>query len=68
MWFIEFFLPKHYQEVEHLIVVIGIKKSHYFIKVTAEMKEDVMIWLRFLENYNGQTPFPSAVWSTNEAF
>ena len=26
-----------------------------------------MVWLGFLENYNGQTPFPSAVWSTNEA-
>jgi hypothetical protein len=31
------------------------------------MKDDIMAWLGFLETYNGQTPFPSAVWSTKEA-
>jgi hypothetical protein len=31
------------------------------------MKDDIMVWFGFLETYNGQAPFPSAVWSTNEA-
>ena len=31
------------------------------------MKEDMRVWLHFLQNYNGYTPFPSQIWSTNES-
>jgi hypothetical protein len=61
------FLPKLYQEVEHLIVVFTTPQSVLFIKVTAEMRDDIMVWVGFLETYNCHTPFPSAVWSPNEA-
>ena len=46
---------------------LGVKKSHHFIKVTHGMKEDMRVWLHFLQNYNGYTPFPSQIWFTNES-
>ena len=45
----------------------GIKKSHHFIRVTQNLKADAMIWLEFLDHFNGFTPFPSLVWSDNES-
>ena len=33
----------------------GIKKSYHFIRLRVEDKEDLKIWLHFLDNYNGVT-------------
>lgn len=30
------------------------------------MKKDVCVWLDFLENFNGKTPFPELIWSNND--
>ena len=31
----------------------GIQKEHHHIKLTNEIKEDLRMWLQFLENFNG---------------
>lgn len=46
---------------------IGIKKSYFLIRVTNSIKEDARVWLQFIENYNGKTPFPDLDWSPNDA-
>lgn len=35
--------------------------------MTHAIKEDARIWIQFLENYNGKTPFPELAWSSNDA-
>jgi hypothetical protein len=37
--------------------IYTVKKPHYFIKVTAGMKQDLETWLKFMSNYNGVTYF-----------
>ena len=44
---------------------LGIKKSHHFIRVSHDMKEDASVWLQFIQDFNGYTPFPSQVWNDN---
>lgn len=46
---------------------IGIRKSHFMIKVTNSIRTDAKIWIQFLENYNNKTPFPDLVWSSKDA-
>lgn len=45
---------------------IGIRKHYHLIKVTQAVKEDARIWLTFLDQYNGRSPFPELYWSDNE--
>ncbi|KAK3103148.1 hypothetical protein FSP39_016826 [Pinctada imbricata] len=42
-------------------------KPFHRIRITRELKEDIEIWLTFLENYNGSTPFPDPLWVPNNA-
>ena len=39
-----------------------IKKHFHRIRITVEMKEDAMIWLRFLENFNGCSFYDKSDW------
>lgn len=41
--------------------MIGIIKSYYFIRLTKEVKEDLRVWLQFLEKFNGIGYFPSNI-------
>ena len=39
------------------------KKPHHFIKLNTETKEDMRMWLYFLQSFNGKTYFPQSSWS-----
>jgi len=40
-------------------------KPHHFIRVTMGMREDLKMWLVFLDCFNGTCIFPSTFWSNN---
>lgn len=41
--------------------VIGVGNPNYYIRVSLQMKEDLAVWLDFLDNYNGRTMFLPAL-------
>lgn len=43
----------------------GISKPHHFIRVTYPMKEDIKMWLLFLDCFNGSHYFPERLWISN---
>jgi hypothetical protein len=43
------------------------KKPHHFIKLNAETKADMHMWLYFLESFNGKTYFPKSSWTDSDA-
>ena len=43
------------------------RKPHHFIRVSEGMREDIRLWLYFLDNFNGCTLFPDRNWSSNVA-
>lgn len=42
------------------------KKPHHFIKLNAETKADMHMWLYFLESFNGKTYFPESSWTDSD--
>ena len=42
------------------------KKPHHFIKLNAETKADMHMWLYFLESFNGKTYFPECSWTDSD--
>lgn len=44
----------------------GVEKQNHHIRVSSEMKEDINMWLYFLDNFNGTCRFDRKVWLTNE--
>ena len=48
-------------------LTIGIKEPYHFIRLTAEAKEDLLLWLRFLSQYNGRSFFLSSKVATSNA-
>ena len=42
------------------------KKPHHFIKLNAERKADMHMWLYFLESFNGKTYFPESSWTDSD--
>ncbi|CAC5361232.1 unnamed protein product [Mytilus coruscus] len=44
----------------------GVVKPENFIRVTVSMKEDIHMWLTFLDLFNGSCKFGKNVWLTNE--
>jgi anaerobic ribonucleoside-triphosphate reductase len=42
------------------------KKPHHFIKLNAETKTDIHMWLYFLELFNGKTYFPESSWTDSD--
>jgi len=50
-----------------LIASINNQKPFHFVRVTSEVKEDVKIWLSFLDNFNGTVIIPENFWISNEA-
>lgn len=47
-------------------LTVKAKKPHHFIKLNSEVKEDMKVWLSFLESFNGKAYFPESEWSDNE--
>ena len=45
---------------------VGIKKSYYKIKITRQVRLDLLVWKEFLEKYNFRTFFLKSIWLTNE--
>ena len=46
--------------------MIGYTKPHHHIRLTKSIKEDIVLWLSFLNSFNGVIYFPEICWSTNE--
>jgi len=44
----------------------GIKKKSHFIRVTHNMKEDIRMWLIFLDKFNGTCHFGRDLWISNK--
>ena len=52
----------------HMIdLTIGVKKPHHHIHLLSGAKSDLMLWLRFLEDFNGRSFFFGDVWETSQA-
>lgn len=43
----------------------GVKKPQHFIRVSQGMKDDIKMWLKFLEQFNGTCKFGKIKWVTN---
>jgi hypothetical protein len=37
-------------------------KPYYYVKVNQEMKSDALVWLQFLDNFNGECYLPDMLW------
>ena len=48
-------------------LAIGVKKPHHHIHLSSGAKSDLMLWLRFLEDFNGRSFFFGDVWETSQA-
>lgn len=46
---------------------IGVKKQHHRIRLSNNLKADLLIWKEFLGNFNGLTIMPDKTWSSNTA-
>ena len=46
----------------------GVSKPFHFIRVSRGMKEDIQVWLSFLDKCNGNNIFPDHIWVTNEGW
>jgi len=44
----------------------NVKKPYHKIRLNSEVKEDIKMWLTFLENFNGQCFFPERFWTNND--
>jgi hypothetical protein len=43
-----------------------VSKPYHFIRVSRGMKENIQVWLSFLDKFNGSNIFPDEIWVTNE--
>lgn len=46
-------------------LTIGIKHSHYFIRLTSQAKEDLRLWDSFMSSFNGKSFFLEDDWATS---
>ena len=44
----------------------GVKKPHHHIHLSRGAQSDIMLWLRFLEDFNGRSFFFSDFWETSQ--
>ena len=44
----------------------GARKPEHFIRVSNDMKEDIIIWLKFLAEFNGSCKFGKNTWLSNK--
>ena len=43
----------------------GIQKLHHYIRLSKGAKSDILIWLRFLEDFNNKSFFFNDIWETS---
>ena len=46
-------------------LTIGVSKPYYHVKITREVKEDLLVWKKFLLQYNHRTFFLQNIWESN---
>ena len=44
-------------------LTVGVRSPFYRIRLTAGCKEDIRVWVQFLDNYNGRSMFLEESWS-----
>ena len=44
----------------------GVKKPHHHIRLSKGARSDIVLWLSFLENFNGRSFFLRDVWDTSQ--
>lgn len=49
-----------------LIATVKNKKPFYFIRVALEIKMDALVWLEFLQNFNGDCYIPEKFWVSSD--
>lgn len=47
-------------------LTVKVRQPHHFIRLTKEVKEDIGVWVSFLQSFNGKTYFPESEWSSND--
>ena len=45
----------------------GVNKPHHYIRLSRGAKLDIMLWVRFLDDFNGRSFFLSDVWKTSQS-
>ena len=45
----------------------GVNKPHHHIRLSRGAKLDIMLWLRFLDDFNGRSFFLSDLWETSQS-
>ncbi|KAK3097748.1 hypothetical protein FSP39_012785, partial [Pinctada imbricata] len=45
---------------------IGVSKPNHHIRITQSLREDLKVWLQFLNNFNGITHFPNKDWESSD--
>ena len=48
-----------------LLATLKQRKSYYLIRVTSDVKEDTLVILEFLDNFNGEYYIPERFWTSN---
>ena len=43
----------------------GVRNPYHHIRLTRQCKEDILLWLNFLNSFNGKSFFLSAKWLTS---
>ena len=46
-------------------LAIGLSQPYHHVKITKEVKQDLLVWDSFLTNYNGRTFFLDYIWEDN---
>lgn len=44
----------------------GLTKQHHHLRITADMKKDLELWIQFFKNFNGISVFHDRFWVSNE--
>lgn len=44
----------------------SVVKLHHRIRLNVEIKEDISMWLQFLDKFNGYCFFPERIWTSDE--
>lgn len=49
-----------------LIASVKSGKPYHFIRITGEVKQDILVWLQFLRHFNGECFIPEDYWFSNQ--
>jgi len=51
----------------HLIdLTIGVKAAHHRVRITSKVKDNLNVWLTFLQNFNGKSFFLDGNWTNSD--